>query len=163
LYRTHEGITIDVYSFDIVDNGSILELDVLSWEQDVTTGRFQDVRQDRQSAYFDSKVFLIQQDYVVAVNDDYAAPTADGSIHLKDAFLNFVPSQGLTYVVVGTATTTIEEALKAVRGNAKARRRKDESSAASVSSGGVVVRVWCTYRAHGTLPTHHSNVGRRWH
>ncbi len=89
-----------------VNTASVISFDILSWEDDASLTGF-DVNGDGEIAFFDSMIYLFQDDGSLDVadlideNDDSLLTTGDGSISSFDSFLSATLVPGNYILTVG--------------------------------------------------------------
>ena len=109
--------SVDYLSFSVYSSG-IVEIDVLSWEENY--GALIDLNGDGEFAYFDSEIHLFQDDGVldlgdyIASNDDSRYTFEDGSINSLDSYLNLSLEVGDYILAIGSYSLTVDEALAGI-------------------------------------------------
>jgi len=109
--------SVDYISFTVTQTQEI-RIDVLSWEENY--GSIVDVNGDGEIAYFDTELFLFQDDGsldagdFIAYNGDSDLTFDDGSINSLDSYLSLTLNAGDYLFAIGAYSLSLDEALLGV-------------------------------------------------
>ena len=109
--------SVDYISFTVTQTQEI-RIDVLSWEENY--GSIVDVNGDGEIAYFDTELFLFQDDGsldagdFIAYNGDSDLTFDDGSINSLDSYLSLTLNAGDYLLAIGAYSLSLDEALLGV-------------------------------------------------
>lgn len=110
--------SIDKIYFTVNTAGQI-DMDLLSWEFDHANGVLADVNGDGEIAFFDTYIYLFNNDgsldaadYIIS-NDDWGN-AADGSVYIYDSFLSLNLGAGNYILTVGGFNHDVNDAIAGV-------------------------------------------------
>jgi len=110
------GSTVDHWKFTVTEPNSLVDIDVLSWEEDLE-GNYVDVNGDGESAFIDSYIRLFRDDGsldvgdLIAENDGGFATLGDGSVHYLDSFISTGLDTGSYILAISSVFLTTSDAI----------------------------------------------------
>jgi hypothetical protein len=127
------GSTVDHWKFTVTEPNSPVDIDVLSWEEDLQ-GNYVDVNGDGESAFFDSYIRLFRDDGsldvadLIAENDGGFATFGDGSVHYLDSIISTALDTGSYILAISSVFLSTSDAIGSTNPNGTSIFTYDPSS-----------------------------------